>query len=206
MAIGLFPKRREVYTPPARRPPHGVAAPGIIDGLPRPAVSDSRSAADRSRRVLTLIFLVCVGLLGFAVYLQHWQGLDPCPWCVVQRVGFILVGLIALAGALHGPASIGIAFYSALGFLASAAGAAAAVYHVYLQSDPVRAAKCVGSAVERILDQLQIGKLSPPLLQYDGPCTLKPWSFLGLSIPEWSAAWFVILAVAFLAVPFLARR
>ena len=77
---------------------------------------------------------------------------------------------------------------------------------MYLQADPVRAAKCVGSPVERILDQLDIGRIIPPLLQYDGPCTLKPWAFLGLSIPEWSLVWFVILAIAFLAIPLIARR
>ena len=162
-------------------------------------MSDSRSAARRSRRIFSLIFLVCVGLLGFALYLQHGQGLDPCPWCVVQRLGFMLVGLIALLGALHGPAARGIVVYSVLGFVAAAAGAAAGAYHVFLQSDPVRAMKCVGSPVETVLDWLEIGKLAPALLQYDGPCTLKPWSFLGLSIPEWSLAWFVILAVAFVA-------
>jgi len=160
----------------------------------------SRSPA---RRLLALVFLVCVGLLGYALYLQHRQGLDPCPWCVVQRLGFMLVGLIALAGALHGR---GAATYATFGFVAALAGAAAGAYHVWLQSDPIRAAKCVGSPVELILDKLAIGKLAPGLLQYDGPCTLKPWSFLGLSIPEWSLAWFVILAIVCLAIALTARR
>jgi disulfide bond formation protein DsbB len=159
-----------------------------------------------SRRAFALIFLICVGLLAYALYLQHWQGLDPCPWCVVQRLGFMLVGLIALVGAIHGPARPGTAIYSVLGLVAAAAGAAAGTYHVYLQADPVRASKCIGSPVELILDRLQIGKLAPSLLQYDGPCTLKPWSFLGLSIPGWSTAWFVILAIAFLAIALAARR
>jgi protein dithiol:quinone oxidoreductase len=151
------------------------------------------SDSARSRLAFAAIFLACVGLLSYAFYLQHWKNLDPCPWCIVQRAGFIVVGCIALAGALHR----GKVVYAGLGLLASVAGMAAAAYHVYLQADPVRAAKCVGSPVERILDQLQVGKLLPALLQYDGPCTLKPWSLLGLSIPEWSAVWFVILAAAF---------
>ena len=166
----------------------------------------SASASATNRRAFALIFLICVGLLAFALYLQHWQGLDPCPWCVVQRLGFMLVGLIALVGALHRPAGIGTVVYAICGFAAAAAGAAAAAYHVHLQSDPERAAKCVGSPVERILDQLDLGRMIPPLLQYDGPCTLTPWSFLGLSIPEWSLVWFVLLAAAFVAIPFLARR
>ncbi len=167
---------------------------------------DPSTVSDRTSRLYTLIFLICLGLLGFALYLQHGQGLDPCPWCVVQRLGFILVGLVALVGALHRPGPIGTVVYSTFGLAAAAAGAAAAIYHVHLQSDPERAAKCVGSAVERILDQLDIGSMIPPLLQYGGPCTLKPWSFLGLSIPEWSLVWFVLLAAAFVAVPFVAKR
>jgi len=160
----------------------------------------SRSAA---RRLFALVFLVCAGLIGYALYLQHWQGLDPCPWCVVQRLGFMLVGLIALVGALHGR---GAATYARVGFVAALAGAAAGGYHVWLQSDPVRAAKCVGSTLELVLDRLAIGKLAPGLLQYDGPCTLQPWSFLGLSIPEWSTAWFVIFALVCLAIALAARR
>jgi disulfide bond formation protein DsbB len=160
-------------------------------------MTDAASSSARGRVIFAAVFLTCIGLLGYALYLQHWKNLDPCPWCVVQRAGFIIVGFVALAGALHGPGPRGKLIYASLGLFASVAGATAAVYHVYLQADPVRAAKCVGSPIERILDQLQIGKFLPALLQYDGPCTLKPWSFLGLSIPEWSAAWFVILALAF---------
>jgi len=167
-------------------------------------MSASRSSV--SRRVFLLVCLICVGLLAFALYLQHWQGLDPCPWCVVQRLGFVLVGLIALVGAVHGPGARGTRIYSTLGVLAAGAGAAAGAYHVYLQSDPVRASKCIGSPVETTLDWLQLGKLAPSLLQYDGPCTLKPWSFLGLSIPGWSLTWFVILGIAFLAIALAARR
>jgi disulfide bond formation protein DsbB len=158
---------------------------------------DSASSHPRGRLLFAAIFLACTGLLTFALYLQHWKNLDPCPWCIVQRAGFIVIGFIAFAGALHGPGPHGKVVYAGLGLLASVAGAAAAAYHVYLQADPVRAAKCVGSPVERILDQLEIGKFLPALLQYDGPCTLKAWSLLGLSIPEWSVAWFVILGLVF---------
>lgn len=167
---------------------------------------DPHAIAARSGRTFTAIFVACLALLGFALYLQHVKGLDPCPWCVVQRLGFMLIALIALIGALHRPGIAGVVAYSLLGLAASLAGIAAGAYHVWLQSDPVRAAKCVGSPVERILDALQLGRIAPPLLQYDGPCTLKPWSLLGLSIPEWSLAWFVLFALVFLAIPLLVRR
>jgi disulfide bond formation protein DsbB len=93
-----------------------------------------------------------------------------------------------------------------IGAALAVAGAAAGGYQVWLQSDPVRASKCVGSPVERILDATGIGGWAPPLLQYDGPCTLAPWSLFGLSIPEWSLIWFVILVVMFAATPWLSNR
>ena len=167
---------------------------------------DYRTSAERSARAFTLLFLACLAILGFALYLQHVKNLDPCPWCVVQRVGFIAFALVALAAVLVRPARGGIVFFAVLAALVALAGAAAAGYHIGLQSDPARAEACAGSMVERILDASHIGRWIPPLLQYDGPCTLKPWSLAGLSIPEWSLVCFVLLFIAALAVPFFARR
>lgn len=161
--------------------------------------------AERSGRLFTLVFVACVAILGFALYLQHVERLDPCPWCIVQRLGYIAIGLIALVAALHRPGPGMTVFYAVLGAATAAAGAVAAGYQVYLQSDPKRAAACVGSPVERFLDQTGIGSWSPPLLQYDGPCTVKPWSFLWLSIPEWSLVVFIALAVFLAFLPRLVR-
>lgn len=154
----------------------------------------------------TLIFLVCLGLLGFALYLQHLENLDPCPWCIVQRLGFILIALVCLTGALHRPGPAGTTFYSILGALVAGTGAAAAAYHIQLQNDPQRALQCMGGWLENWLDAARLGKMVPPLLQYEGSCVLKPWSFLGLSIPGWSLTWFLILLAAFIAMAVMARR
>ena len=82
----------------------------------------------------------CVAALGVALYLQHVTQLDPCPWCVVQRILFVLIGLIALAGALHRPRAFGLTAYAIVIGLLSMSGIAAATYHVNLQSDPARGA------------------------------------------------------------------
>ena len=38
-----------------------------------------------SRLIFLAIFLACAGLIGFALYLQHSLGLEPCPMCILQR-------------------------------------------------------------------------------------------------------------------------
>jgi len=167
---------------------------------------EARTFTDRCSRIFTLVFIACVAILGFAAYLQHVEQLDPCPWCIVQRLLFIVVGVISLVAALHRPGAVMAAFYAILGAATALGGVVAAGYHVYLQSDDARANACAGSAVERFLDRTDVGSWIPPLLQYDGPCTLKPWTFLWLSIPEWSLICFVVLGVVLAFTPSLARR
>jgi disulfide bond formation protein DsbB len=167
---------------------------------------DPRTVADRSGRIFTVIFVLCVSILSVALYLQHVKNLDPCPWCIVQRLAFISTGLIALVAALHRPGPGGTIFYALIGAATALAGAVTAGYHIHLQGDPKLAAACMGSPVERLLDASKIGQWIPPLLQYDGPCTLKPWDLLGLSIPEWSLVGFVTLIVMFAVTPYLANR
>ena len=154
----------------------------------------------------TFVFLVCLVLLGFAEYLQFGRNLDPCPWCIAQRLVYIAIALVCLVAALHRPGPGGTIFYAVLGALLAAAGTTAAGWHIYIQNDPKRAASCIGGWMEQALDALKVGKAIPPLLQYDGACTPQPWNFFGLSIPELSAIWFVILLAGFIYMAVRARR
>ena len=47
-----------------------------------------------------LVALACAGLIGFALYKQHMDFVDPCPLCVFQRIAFICIGVVALVAAL----------------------------------------------------------------------------------------------------------
>ncbi len=166
----------------------------------------SQSPSSVSSKTFTVIFLLCIGLLAFALYLQHVDNLDPCPWCIAQRLHFIGIGLIMLVAALHRPGNGGTIAYSVLGILVAVGGMAAAGYHLYIQADPKRAAQCIGSWLEQWLDVSRLGKMVPPLLQYDGSCLPKAWSLLGLSIPEWSLAWFAVFFIAFIVMIYRSRR
>ena len=48
-------------------------------------------AALRARRRLfnAGVVVFCLGLLGYALFLQHYRGLDPCPLCLFQRIAVI---------------------------------------------------------------------------------------------------------------------
>jgi disulfide bond formation protein DsbB len=165
-----------------------------------------QSPVDRAARLFTLLFLACLAIVATALVLQHRYNLDPCPWCIAQRLGYLAFALVALVAALHRPTGRGITVYSGLALFVALSGVAAATWHVFLQRDPERAQACTGSWLERALDASRIGHWVPPVLQYDGPCTLKPWALFGLSVPELSLIGFVVLALASISLPFIARR
>ena len=42
--------------------------------------------------------LVSVAAVGVALVSQHVFGMEPCPWCILQRVIFLAIALVCLVG------------------------------------------------------------------------------------------------------------
>src|SRR5512134_1936354 len=89
-----------------------------------------------SRTAYALGFLTCLALLGFALYLQHYEQQDPCPLCILQRIAFLALAAVFLVAAVHGPAKTGSMIYSGVLFVVAGVGAAIAARHVWLQHLP----------------------------------------------------------------------
>lgn len=142
------------------------------------------------------IFLVCAGLVGFALHLQHTQNLEPCPLCILQRYAFIALGIVALVAFLHNPTGKGKRVYGALLLLFSLTGAGVAGRHVWLQHQPPGMAADCGPGLDYMLETFPLTSALPMIFKGSGDCAEVAWRFLGLSIPEWALVWFVILAVA----------
>jgi protein dithiol:quinone oxidoreductase len=154
-----------------------------------------------SRRTGNLIgFLACVGLLAFAYYLQFARGLEPCPLCIVQRVFFAAAGLAFLAAAVHHPARVGAWIYGGLAFALAAGGAAVAGRHVWLQHTPEDKRPACGPGLDYLLSRFGPFDGLQRVLRGSGECGAVDWTFLGLSIPEWSLACFIGLAIYALAL------
>ena len=53
-----------------------------------------------SKRTFVILFLVCLGMMAVALFMEHILMLKPCMLCYMQRGDVILVGLIAGIGFL----------------------------------------------------------------------------------------------------------
>lgn len=142
------------------------------------------------RRVLGLVALACVAMLAFGLYLQHVVGLEPCPMCIVQRYALILVALFAgLGAALRGR---GWQIAGASGMLVfSGFGAFVAARQSWLQWYPPEIASC-GRDFYGMIETFPLKRAIPMIFRGSGDCTKIDWTFLGMSIANWSFVWFVV--------------
>jgi disulfide bond formation protein DsbB len=155
-----------------------------------------------ARKALTLAALACALLLAFGYYLQHARGLEPCPLCLVQRGFFYAVLAVCAVGALHGR---WLSFYGLLSGLFAAGGAAAAGRQVWLQHLPPDKVPQCGPDLFFMLDNFPLARTLKTLVAGTGECAAVDWTFLGLSIAEWSLAWFTLLLLGLIVLAVRAR-
>ena len=145
------------------------------------------------RAQFLLGFLLCGGLLGYALFVQFVQKIDPCPFCIFQRLAFAALGLMFLLGALHGPKGAGgRRVYGGLAFVAAAVGMGIAGRHVWVQVFPPEMPSC-GPGWDYLVETNTWLGVVRTVLSAKGDCSTIDWSFLGLSMPMWSLLWFVLL-------------
>jgi disulfide bond formation protein DsbB len=143
------------------------------------------------RTAFGIAALACALLLAFGYYLQYARGLDPCPLCLVQRGFFWAVLAVCVVAAAHAPRRRGTTIYGFLMLLFAAGGAAAAGRQVWLQHLPPDKVPQCGPDLFFMLENFPLARTLKTLIAGTGECAVVDWTFLGLSIAEWSLAWFV---------------
>lgn len=149
-----------------------------------------------SFRVLSLVGAIgCAGAMGFALWLEHARGLEPCPMCVFQRIAMVATGFVFLIAAAHGPRGGGRIAYMLMAIVSAGAGAGIAARHVWLQSLPPDQVPACGPTLDFLVDALPIWEVLTTVLRGDGNCAIIDAQWLGYSLPAWTLAGFVALVL-----------
>ncbi|VTU28263.1 Disulfide oxidoreductase [Variovorax sp. PBL-H6] len=155
------------------------------------------------RRALALICAACVAMLAFGLYLQHVVGLEPCPMCIVQRYALVLVAVFTGLGALG--KSRGLQLTGAtLALVMAIGGAYTAARQSWLQWYPPEVVSC-GRDLYGMIETFPLKRALPMIFRGGGDCTQIDWTFLGLSIANWSFIAFVVFGVLLLCLLFSRR-
>ncbi len=136
---------------------------------------------------------LCAAFLAFAYYAQFEQGLEPCPLCILQRIAFIAVFIVCVLAAIHNPGRRGRIAWGAFSVTAAGIGIGVAGRHVWLQHLPPDQVPDCGPGLEYMLDAFPLSQTVRMVFTGSGECAKVDWSFLGLSMPEWTLFWFVVL-------------
>ncbi|MDP2264228.1 MAG: disulfide bond formation protein B [Hydrogenophaga sp.] len=154
------------------------------------------------RSILALIAAGCVGLLAFGLYLQHVVGLEPCPMCIVQRYALVLVAVVAAVGAFMARPGARMVAVGLMGTLAGF-GAFVAARQSWLQWNPPEVMSC-GRDFFGMIESFPLKRAIPMIFRGSGDCSEVDWTFLGLSIANWSFLCFS--GILLLAVLLLIQR
>lgn len=160
------------------------------------------SHSPRPTRLLTAAGLLAIAAVLAALFTQHKMGMQPCPWCVLQRLQFVVIAALALLGAASGALRLQILSRSlAVGVaLLAASGVAAALWQHF-----VAAAKdsCKLSLADQIINELSLNDMLPSVFAATASCADKG-KLLGLPYEWYSLAVFVAVGAA--AVMALRRK
>ena len=147
---------------------------------------------DQPRRVLVGLALVPSLLLCFGLYLQHIEGLEPCPMCIVQRYVMCLMVMVAWVfswSRAKWSHRAGFFLLAALGL----SGAYVAARQSWLQWYPPEVVSC-GRDFYGMIETFPLKRAIPMIFKGGGDCSQVDWTFLGGSIANWSFVAFVALA------------
>ncbi|MEA3138175.1 MAG: protein dithiol:quinone oxidoreductase [Gammaproteobacteria bacterium] len=140
-------------------------------------------------------FMACAGLLAYAYYAQYVMHLEPCPLCMFQRIGIIVLAVVFLIAALHDPGVTGRRVYAVLLGLAALATIGIALRHLYIQHLPPGSVPACGASLDFMLKVFSLSEVLVKVLTGSGECAKITWEFLGLAMPAWVLISVLVLGV-----------
>jgi len=137
---------------------------------------------------------VVLPLAGVAVALltQHALDMQPCPWCVLQRVIFLAIALAALPGLLAGGGAARWFSGPLMGVMALC-GVATALWQHFVASSST---SCALTLADRINRGLGLDEALPQVFASYTSCAEAKATLLGVPYEFYSLALFVVLGAA----------
>lgn len=137
-----------------------------------------------------------VGAVAAALVTQHVFDMQPCPWCVLQRLIFIAIALACGVGALvRARAARRVGALLALGL--ALAGAAAALWQHFVAA---KSASCDLTLADRIVSGLSLDRLLPDVFAVRASCAEAAANVFGVPHEFWSLALYVAIGIVALAL------
>lgn len=155
-----------------------------------------RSAAQRQHRQQRqwLFAMAGVSLAAVAVALvsQHVFDMRPCPWCILQRLVFLVIAALSVGAALSSPPLLRRVLTAAAA-LSACAGLATALYQHFVAA---HSQSCNLTLADRIISGLALDHALPSVFAVQASCADAAVALAGMPYEFWSGLLFAALAAA----------
>ena len=144
----------------------------------------------RVPQVLVAAGVLALAAVAAALTAQYQFDMQPCVWCVLQRLLYIVIAVAVFAGAFFDGTTRRVAVLLALAV--SLCGIAAALWqHFYAAKQP----SCDLTLADQVITALHLDRLMPQVFVAYASCSDAAVNVIGVPFAMWSCAMFALLAV-----------
>ena len=144
-------------------------------------------------------------VLGTSFYFQYMLGLQPCPLCLMQRFclfGFAIFCLLGMYQFKITRSRVVVLFQIFFAF----SGLYFAGRQVWLQLMPLESPSSCMPGFDVLMRYFPWKDILHALFWGAGDCGEVKWQWLGLSMPAWSALYFLLIGVLSVILVYGLRR
>ena len=145
-----------------------------------------------ARGWLVAVAVLCLAAVGAALFTQYAWDMQPCPWCILQRLLFVVIAMLALAGAFL-PGRI---VFAGLAALTALAGIAAALHQHFVAA---KSTSCNLTLADKIVSGIGVDRALPFVFEVKASCADAAVDLLHLPYEFWSLALFGVVVGMVLA-------
>ena len=138
---------------------------------------------------------MAVALLAVALALvaQHAFNIQPCPWCVLQRLLFLVIAAVSAIGLWRAMHRYRLAI-GGMVLIVAGLGVSAATWQHFVAA---RSTTCKQTLADKIISwHLHLDQMLPSVFEPRGTCADAAVNLLGIPFDFWSLGVFAVLGVA----------
>jgi len=143
-------------------------------------------------KLLRLISLLSTGAIVIALISQYAYDMQPCAWCVFQRLLYLIIGFVALLLTIGQPKRGRLSF-GALGLMTvSIAGVISAIYQEKVAANTF---SCAQTFADQFMTKSGLDAAAPWIFGIYASCMEARVKVLGIEYAWWSMAMFSLIAM-----------
>lgn len=159
----------------------------------------------QARAGLLLLSLISAMVVGYSLYLEHYQSLSPCVLCLMQRYCTASIALLAFLASRRVDKSGWLAVMVIMVCFAIL-GVYFAGRQLWLHSLPPEAVPACMPSLDTLIHYFPWQSVIEAVFMGTGDCAHEQYHILGISLPAWGLFYFIAVILASSILIFLKRK